>query len=90
MKMTHHAQKRSQQRAIAPFVIDLLQDFGKSEPAGCGTTRIYFDKTARRRVQSYLGPLARLIHDQLDVYAIVGPEEQVITVAHLTERIRRH
>lgn len=90
MNMTHHAQKRSQQRAIAPFLIDLLRNFGKCEPAGSGTTRMYFDKTARRRVKAHMGPLARLVDEHLDLYAIVGPEEQVITVAHLTERIRRH
>ena len=90
MDMTHHAQKRRQQRAIAPFLIDLLRDFGKCEPVGCGTTRLYFDKTGRRRVKAHMGPLARLVEEHLNVYVVVGPEEQVITVAHLTERIRRH
>ena len=90
MNMTHHAQKRRQQRAIVPFLIDLLRDFGKCEPAGGGTTRMYFDKIARRRVKAHMGPLARLVNDHLDVYVVASPEEQIITVAHLTKRIRHH
>lgn len=90
MNMTRHAHKRRQQRGIAPFLIDLLRDFGKCQPAGHGTTRMYFDKTARRRVKAHLGPLARLVDEHLDVYVVIGPDEQVITVAHITERIRRH
>lgn len=90
MDMTHHASIRAQQRAIPPILIDLLLQFGKSEPAGDGATRVFFDKSACRRVQSYAGPLAGLLNEHLGVYAIVGPDSQIITAAHLTTRVRRH
>lgn len=53
MQLTKHAKVRSQQRAIAPMMIDLLLQFGQTESAGSGATRFFFDKTARRRVASY-------------------------------------
>lgn len=64
--------------------------FGTSEPAGDGSSKVYFDKAARRRVKSYAGPLAGLLNEYLDVYAVVSSDDKVITAAHLTDRIRRH
>jgi len=87
---TRHAQVRAQQRAIAPMVIDLLLQFGKTERAGDGTNKYYFDKSARRRVQAYAGPLAAMLDQHLDVYAVVSSDSKVITVAHRTERIKRN
>ncbi len=90
MITSQHAKIRSQQRGIAPLVIDLLLKFGSEEPAGDGTSKIFFDKRARRRVKSYAGPLAAVIDDYLDVYAVVGADSAVITTAHRIERIHRH
>lgn len=90
MNLTHHASKRAQQRGIPPIMLNLLLDFGTSEPAGGGASKVFFDKAARRRVKAYAGPLASQMNDFMDVYAVVGPEGQIITAAHLTERIRRH
>lgn len=90
MNTSKHAKIRSQQRGIAPLVIDLLLKFGSEEPAGAGASKVFFDKRARRRVKSYAGPLAAVIDDYLDVYAVVAADNTVITTAHLTERIRRH
>lgn len=90
MKKSHHAEVRSQQRGIPPILIDLLLEFGVIEPAGSGATKVFFDKRARRRVQSYAGHLAGVLDEHLDVYAVVSSDNEVITVAHRTERIRRH
>ena len=72
------------------MLVDLLLLLGTNEPAGNGATKVFFDKAARRRVKAYAGPLASLLNEYLDVYAVVGTDDQVITTAHLTERIRRH
>lgn len=85
--MTRHAQRRCQQRGLSPIVIDLLLKFGSSEPAGAGTTRVFIDKAARRRVQAYAGPLTSKLSEHLDVYAVLGADGRVITAAHRTERI---
>lgn len=88
--MTQHAGQRRQQRAIPELMVSLLLQFGTTEPAGNGTKKLYFDKPARRRVASYAGPLAGHINEHMDVYAVVGADNAIITVAHLTEKIRRH
>ncbi len=90
MEMSLHAQTRSQQRAIPPMVIDLLAQFGKSEPAGDGASLVYFDKSARRKVKAYAGPLAGILESHLDVFAIFAADEKLVTVGHRYERIRRH
>ena len=90
MHMSQHATVRSQQRAISQMQVDLLMQFGTSEPAGDGASKVFFDKAARRRIRSYAGSLAGLLNEHLDVYAVVSAEDKVITAAHLTERIRRH
>ena len=69
MAMTNHANTRSQQRAIPPMLIDLLLQFGKSEAAGNGVAKMFFDKQARKRVAAYAGPLARMLDEHLDLYA---------------------
>lgn len=90
MRMTRHAQERAQQRGIPPMLVDLLEMFGCREPAGGGATKAFFDKAARRRVKAYAGPLASLIEEHLNVYAVFSADNHVITTAYRLERIRRH
>ena len=90
MHLSHHATERSRQRAISPMLVDLLLQFGTSQHAGDGTSKLFFDKAARRRVRAYAGPLACLLNEHLDVYVVVGSGEEIVTAAHLTGRIRRH
>jgi len=89
-RVTRHASLRSQQRGIPRILVDLLIDFGAQADAGYGARKLFFDKQARRRIHAYAGPLASLLDEHLDVYAVVGADMQVITVGHRTERIRRH
>lgn len=88
--LTRHAQIRSQQRAIPGLVLDLLLQFGASESTGDGASKMFFDKVARRRLHAYAGALAPLLNEHLDLYAVVAPDNKVITVGHRLERIRRH
>jgi hypothetical protein len=69
-------------------MIDLLLQFGASEWSGDGTTKHFFDKSARRRLRAYAGPLASLLEPHLDCYAVVGTRGEVVTVAHRTARIK--
>ena len=46
---TKHAAVRQQQRGIPMLMVDLLLDFGSSEPSGNGTSLLFFDKPAKRR-----------------------------------------
>jgi hypothetical protein len=79
-----------QQRNIPPMVLDLLVEFGASEPSGDGTTKLFFNKPARRKLKAYAGPLVDVLEPHLDVYAVVASDMKVITVGHRIERIRRY
>jgi hypothetical protein len=87
--MTKHAAVRQQQRGIPPLMIDLLFNFGSSEPAGNGSFLLFFDKPAKRRLDSYAGRLAKVFQEHLDVYVVVA-NETVITTGHRYDGIRRH
>lgn len=90
MNVSKHASIRCQQRAIPPLLIDLLLQFGVSESAGDGASRLFFDKVSRRRVKAYAGTLAGMFEEHLDLYAVVGADNTIVTVAHRLERIRRN
>ena len=83
MNLSKHANSRCQQRAISPMMIDLLLQFGSREKAGDGASKVYFDKADRRQVKAYAGPfVARVLDEHLDLYAVVGDDDKIITVGH--------
>ena len=88
--LTKHAHTRSQQRSIPPLMIDLLLQLGATEKALGGVSKMFFDKASRRRLHAYAGPLASLLEQHLDIYAVVGDDQKIITVGHRSELIRRH
>ena len=90
MQLTKHAQTRSQQRAIPQMLIDLLLEFDSSERSGSGVSKVFFDKASRRKVKAYAGPLARILDDHLDIYAVVTDDLTVITTGHRTQRFATH
>jgi hypothetical protein len=87
MNMTKHAQIRQQQRGIPPIVIDLLIEYGTEASAGSQATKYYFDKAARKRLNSYVGRLTSLFSEYLDYYAVVGADGAVITAAPRIKKI---
>lgn len=56
MNLTCHAATLLQQRAIPPFMIELLEPFG-SETRCDGAERLFFDEAARKRLERHMdGP----------------------------------
>lgn len=89
--LSRHAQERLQQRAIPLIIVDLLERFGSSMACGDGVERLFFDKAAIRRVRSHLGGDRglKLIERWLGIYAVLGHDGHVVTVAHQSRRFRR-
>ncbi|SFN74564.1 hypothetical protein SAMN05216386_1688 [Nitrosospira briensis] len=88
MELTRHARIRQQQRSIPPMIIELLIGYGACEKAGDGTSKHYFDKRSKRRLDAYAGKLSSLLIEHLNCYVVVCPEGRVITAGHRTERIK--
>jgi hypothetical protein len=89
MKATTHAAIRCQQRGIPPFVVDLLLEFGCREHDHAGTEILYFDRRAKKRIESYVGGLISKLSEHLDSYAVVA-DGIVITVGTRFKRINHN
>lgn len=90
MKLTKHAQQRSQQRGIPPIVMDLLTKFGREEWCGKGMVRYTMDKDTRRYLRSYAGKsVYAAIEPYLDCYTVVSEDaDKIITAAHRFKRFK--
>jgi hypothetical protein len=90
MKQTRHSGARLQQRAIPPFMVELLERFGSEMRCG-GADRLFFDKTAIKRLQRHMGGRRSLRHIEpwLNVYIVIGDNGQLVTAAHRTQRFNR-
>ena len=91
MTVTRHAAARMQQRAIPPFIVELLERFGSELRCG-GADQLFFDKAARRRLEHHMGGRRSLRHVEpwLNVYLVISDNGRLITVAHRSGRLNRH
>lgn len=71
------------------MLVDLLLQFGVTERAPGDVEKVYFDKSARKRIKAYAGPLASLLESHLGIYAVVDGSDVVVTIGHRLERIKR-
>ncbi len=87
--MTRHAAKRSQQRAIPTFAVDLYLTYGSASWHD-GAEIYTMDKAARRRIEKAFGGkrAVRAVEPMLDGYVVLS-EGQILTVAHRTCRHKR-
>lgn len=86
---TTHAKVRLQQRAISPFIIEVLLDNGCRVPAGDGCEKVFLDKRSRRYLRRKWGTqVAKRLDDLLDI-SVVVKDGSVVTAMHRTEKINR-
>ncbi|MBB4199648.1 hypothetical protein CCR94_07235 [Rhodoblastus sphagnicola] len=89
MTITHHAQRRLQQRGIPPVIVNLLDQYGAVERSR-GADTLFFNRAARDRMtRAHGGRSIAGIEKWLGVYAIVSDEGSLITVAHRRRRFKR-
>jgi len=79
--MTSHALRRSRERVIPQLIIDALQDYGDTRPAGNGSEEFYFTRKSWKHFASYVGPQAAKLEKYRNTYAIIAPEGFIVTVA---------
>jgi len=88
--LTAHAQRRLQQRAIPPIVIDLLLNYGELKYDHQGAGIYFFDNKWKGHVRNILrqNGLTQIDHC-LDAYLVANNQGNVVTVGHLSRRINR-
>jgi len=86
--LTTHARVRMQQRGIPSAALDVLLDYGREAHDHRGCRIVRFDKRSRKRAARELGgQLFRRVERYFDAYAVVGPDDAVLTVGHRHRRI---
>ena len=81
--LTTHARVRMQQRGIPPAALEALLDYGAEAHDHRGCRIVRFDKRSRRRAARELrADLFRRIERHLGAYAVIGPDDAVVTVGH--------
>ena len=89
ISISKHGNDRLQQRAIPPFVLDLLLNFGQTQHDHQGCELVYFGKSGLRRVSRHLGPqIAGHLGHYRSAYAIVAGG-RIVTAGYRTKRISR-
>lgn len=85
---TRHAEKRMQQRSVPPFVVDMILKFGEPERSH-GANRYVLNKKARKKVESYLGPMKLTEPRKLfDAYVVLSDDSEIITTGYRTKRFK--
>lgn len=72
-----------------PFIVDLLLRFGRRQHDHAGAEVVFFDRRAKREVESYTGGIIGKLSEQMDSYAVVS-EGLVITVGVRYKKINHH
>ena len=87
--LTQHARIRMQQRGIPSAALEMLLLFGReAHKHRDGRRVVLFDKRGRRKLAEQIGgDVFRRIERYLDAYAVVGPDDAVVTVGHRYRRI---
>lgn len=83
----NYAEARLHQRAIPPFVIDLLERFGRHYRMR-GADVVVLGKDGRARAVRYLGRAAAHYRHYLDTYMVVSDDGSVITAGYRTRRLQ--
>lgn len=89
--LSHHAQRRMQQRAIPPVLLDWLFKFGACAYDHHGAQIRYFDRAAKRRLaESVPAQEIAQLDQKLNAYLVESTDGTVITMAYRNKRFRRH
>lgn len=88
--MSKHAEVRSQQRGIPPFVIQLLDKYGVEEYVGRGSVKRYFNKKSIRNMERdmWREPVSKFTK-WYQAYEVVSTDGELVTVGYVTKRIWR-
>jgi len=85
---TQHATKRAQQRALGGELIDFLLLYGEVREQKGGCYFLSIDQHERRRLQTAMKKLQRMLDSRTPVTAVIGDEGRVVTLAREYRKVR--
>lgn len=88
MEMTHHAERRMQQRGIPLAAVDAILSYGRRRRHD-GADVYYLDRKARGRMAHAMGAKSYCkIERSLNSYLVVSDDGAIITAAHRLGRLK--
>jgi hypothetical protein len=90
MRITQHAVKRMQQRAINQEIVHWLESYGQRIQTSSHCVVVILSRRARKRLAEEVGPTVYAqVEKKLDAYLVVRGG-QIITVGYRYKHIRKH
>ena len=86
--VSSHARMSMKRRGIPPQALETLFAYGRVAHAPHGSRVVYFTSMGKAALSKSLP--ANQIDRWADMYAVLDPQNEVITVGYRTNRIRRH
>ncbi|MBZ0095296.1 MAG: hypothetical protein K8H75_08020 [Sulfuricella sp.] len=85
--VSSHARMSMKRRGIPPQALETLFAYGRVANAPHGSRVVYFSSVGKAALSKSLPP--NQIDRWADMYAVLDPQNEVITVGYRTNRIRR-
>lgn len=79
MTLTKHAQERSRQRGFSSLYICLIEQFGRTEKAAGGATKIFFGKKETEMARHELKKILQLL-DKTKGSALIVDGDNILTM----------
>ena len=80
--LSHHAEKRCQQRGISTHTLDLLMDYGLQKHVRDGGISYFFTRKHIRDVSRFMNKEDLILMEkQREAYIVVGASGEIITAA---------
>lgn len=86
--VSSHARMSMKRRGIPPQALETLFAYGRVAHAPHGSRVVYFSRLGKAALSKTVP--ANQIDRWAEMYAVLDPQNEVITVGYRTSRIRRH
>lgn len=91
-ELTHHAEARTQQRGLLPYVLEYLTAYGTEVAVTDGCTKFIFDGRAVRRFERELGRdslMTQILEKLKKAFVIVSADGVIVTAGWRTKPTRK-
>ncbi len=87
-RLSRHAERRMQGRAIPQLVVDLILQFAEPKRVG-RADRYVLNKQSKRRLEAYLGQLELKNSAKLfNAYVVIADDGTIVTTGYRTGRFK--
>lgn len=86
MRLSRHAQTRSQQRALRPEILAVIHAFGTEAPAKGGCCRLLLDRRAIALASDGIAKRHAELEQFCGAYVVIGENDTLVTAGRQKSR----